>query len=208
MNSVTTTFAAISLLIWALPSQSGAQLLVNGGFEQPITTDGAPFVGFWEGFHGDGTATAANSSILPRNGAQHLQLSITATNNSFAGVYQDVAVFAGLPYVFSGFHMTPSNPFDVGGEIRIEWRNATAEIGRTPNLVPTITGTYAPFSLPATAPAGAQFARIVYAIQSFGAEPSNTGIVYVDDLNFVPEPSSLTLLAGLALVAGRRRRRR
>jgi hypothetical protein len=70
---------------------------------------------------------------------------------------------------------------------RREWRRA---------------GAYAPFSLTATAPAGAEIARIVYAIQSFSPGPTNTGTVYVDDLTFVPEPSSLTLL-----LARRRRRR-
>jgi hypothetical protein len=202
------TFAAIAILVCAIPSRSAAQGLFDPCLEQPITYVGAPFVGSWEGFNGGAGAAAANSTLMPRSGAQHLSLSIINSDNSFAGVFQDVPVTAGLLYTFGGFHMTPSSPFDISAEIRIEWRNASSEISRTPNLVPTLTGAYAPFSLPATAPAGAQFARVVYAVQSFSPEPTNTGTVYVDDLTLVPEPSSLTLLAGTALLLVRRDRRR
>jgi hypothetical protein len=201
-----TTFAAIALFVCTIASRSAAQILFDPGFEQPITSDGAPFVGSWEGFSGGAGASAGNSTLMPRSGAQHLNLSITSSNNNFAGVFQDVPVSAGLQYVFGGYHMTPSSPFDVGSEIRIEWRDASTEISRTPNFAPSLTGAYAPFSLTATAPVGAQFARVVYAIQSFGPEPTNTGTVYLDDLSFVPEPTSLTLLAGSALLLARRRR--
>ena len=64
------------------------------------------------------------------------------------------------------------------------------------------------FNLMATAPAGADLARVVYAIQTFGPEPSNTGTVYVDDVALVvPEPSSMALLAlsGFTVLAFRRR---
>lgn len=206
MQSVT-TFAALAIFAFALPSRSAAQILFDPGFEQPITSDGAPFVGAWEGFSGGGTASAGNSTLMPRNGAQHLNLSITA-NNSFAGAFQDVAVSAGIQYTFGGYHMTPATPLEVVAEIRIEWRDASSEISRTANLTPSITGAYAPFSLTSTAPAGAQFARLVYAIQTFTNAGNDAGTVYVDDMIFVPEPSSLTLLAGPALLLARRRRRR
>jgi hypothetical protein len=47
---------------------------------------GPPFVGSWEGFNGGG-ATAANTTTLPRTGAQALTLSITSTLNTFAGAF-------------------------------------------------------------------------------------------------------------------------
>jgi hypothetical protein len=189
-------------------AQGSAQnLLVNPGFEDPITQDGPPFVGFWEGFSGGAGASASNSNIQPHSGAQHLLLSIAQTDNTFAGAFQDVAVVAGQQAVFSGFNKS-AGVFDIGAEFRIEWRNATTEVGRTPNSFPTLTSDYTPFSLTATVPAGAEIARVVYAIQSFGAGGTNNGTVYVDDVSLtVPEPTSLAALTLGGLVVTARRRR-
>ena len=180
-------------------------LLVNSSFEAPITSDGAPFIGFWEGFAGGG-ATAANSSLNPRTGTQSLGLSINNTPNTFAGAFQDAVVTPGLGYTFSGFHMTSSSPLSLGVEVRIEWRNSVSnsEVGRTPNSTPVPGATYSPWSLDATAPANADIARVVYAVQSFSTAPLGNGNVFVDDvgLSLVPEPSSMALLAlgGLGLI--------
>jgi hypothetical protein len=115
-----------------------------------------------------------------------------------------------LEYTFSGWHASLSSPLDLGTEVRVEWRNSLGEVARTPNVSPVPTSVYSLFELTAEVPAGADIARMVYAIQTFGGEPSNNGTVYVDDVSFalVPEPSSLILLGagGLALVLMRRRR--
>ena len=187
-----------------------AQALANGGFEQPITMDGAPYVGSWEGFTGGAGSLAANSNNSPRSGNAHLLLSITNTNDTYAGVFQDVpGLTPGSPVTFSGYHRTPSNPLDLGVEFRIEWRNSVSnsEISRTPNSTAVPTASYTPFSLSATVPAGADTARVVYAIQSFGPEPTNNGVVFVDDVSFVPEPSAPVLIALAFCLAGMRRRR-
>ena len=69
---------------------------------------------------------------------------------------------------------------------------------------------YTAFNLSGLVPAGADTARVVYAIQSFSTNPLGNGNVFVDDMSFtvVPEPSSMALLGlgGLALVASRRKR--
>lgn len=203
----------ISILSLSLAASAGAaNLVVNGGFEDPVTSDGPPFVGFWEAFNGGAGSSSGNSTTLPRTGLQSLELSIVNTDNTFAGAFQDVAVISGLEYTLSGWHASPSSPLDLGAEVRIEWRNSVSdtEVARTPNLIPVPTSVYSLFELTAEVPAGADIARMVYAIQTFGTEPSNNGIVYVDDISFalVPEPSSLILLGvgGLALVLMRRRR--
>jgi hypothetical protein len=209
--------AACALLVaFFVTSNASAQnLLANPSFEEPITMDGPPFVGFWEGFSGNAAATASNSTASPRTGAQNLDLTITNVNDTFAGAFQDVeGLVAGAPATFSGFHRTPTSPtaFGLGTEIRIEWRNSVtmAEVGRTPNLTLTPTADYTPFSVSAPVPVGADTARVVYAIQTFGGEPNptNTGTVFIDDVSFtaIPEPSALAL-AGLGALGLLRRRR-
>jgi hypothetical protein len=188
-------------------------LLANPGFEDPITSDGAPFVGFWEGFQGGG-AVSARDTTMPRNGAGHLSLIIDNANNTFAGAFQDVEGLApGQLMDFSAWHKTTSVPYNLVSEMRIEWRKVgqAAEVSRTPNLLPVPTLDYSKVSLVAPVPAGADTARVVYAIQSFtnGTLP-DVGTVFVDDvsLTVVPEPATIGLwgLALTSLAVARRRR--
>jgi hypothetical protein len=196
-------FAVAALVGTALSAldASAQNLLDNPGFESPFAADGAPFDDNWEAFSGGAGATSAAASAEPRTGAQHLSLDIVNTNNTFAGVFQDVPVAAGQSVTFGGWNKTISSPLDLGAEFRIEWRSASAEVSRTANILPTLGSDYTPFSLTAAAPAGAVIARVVYAIQTFGPEPTNTGTVYVDDVSVtaVPEPASAGLIGVAAL---------
>lgn len=204
--------AAVALFMSA--SQANAQnLAVNPGFEDPITSDGAPFVGFWEGFNGAG-ASSIRDTVQPRTGLGHLHMNITATNDSFAGAFQDIeGLTPGQIVTYSGWHMTPiSRVFDLVPEVRIEWRKTGQgpEVDRD-QILPVPTADYTQFSLALPVPLGADTARIVYAIQTgTNAGTLNTGSVYVDDvsLTVIPEPTTLALasLAGAALLVARRRR--
>ena len=187
--------------------------LADPSFEGTLTYDGAPFVGFWEGFSNTGgttpPSTAEFTTTMPLTGPQVMELNVGDVNG-FAGAFQDATFsssLAGNMAWFSGWHK--SLGVAGGSEIRIEWRDSVnnVEVSRTPNLTPTVGSTYEEFVLSATIPAGADTARVVYAIQSFGAGVSQQ--VFVDDVNFnvVPEPASFALLglASLALVGMRRR---
>ena len=188
-SSRTCTLAAVAIIALGA-SNASANWLANPSFEAPITSDGSPFVGFWEGFSGTAGATASNSSLMPRTGTGHGQLAITNSNNSFAGVFQDVVgLVPGQITTFSGWNKTVSAPLDLGAELRIEWRKVGQQsaVSRTPNTIPVLTFNYTPFSITTTVPAGADSARVVYAVQTFGPEPTNSGTVYIDDFSFILE---------------------
>jgi hypothetical protein len=202
-------------LALAASRASAQNLLANPGFEDPITMDGPPFVGSWEGFQGGDapvTAAASNSTDSPRTGAQSLKLLIGGSINNFAGAFQDVpGLIPGQPLTFSGFQRTPSSPLNVVNEIRIEWRNSVSntEISRTANFSPIPGSVYAPFSINGVVPAGADIGRVVYAIQTFSDGATHTGTVYIDDVSaVVPEPTAMAFVAVGGLTVLRRRRAR
>lgn len=186
-------------------------LMVDSSFEGTITTDGAPFVGSWEGFSAGLSSTSDFTTNNPRTGAQSLELNIGPDANLFAGAFQDVLFspsLAGTMAWFSGWHQA-AGPTG-GSEYRIEWRSTltNAEISRVQVTDSPAGSGYEEFVIPATIPAGADTARLVYAIQSFGGVTDQT--VFVDDVNFniagVPEPTTALLaLLGLAPLARRRR---
>ena len=189
-------------------STAHANLLANPSFEDPVTSDGPPFVGFWEAFAGGG-AVSLNEAALPLSGAQHLTMNIGDTPNTFAGAFQDVPVVAGQIATFSGWALSLLDD-GASNEIRIEWRDSVldVEVSRTANFAPPAlsAAAYTQWSVTVPVPAGADTARAVYAIQSFGGPP--TQIVYLDDVSFtvIPEPAAgLLALLGLAPVALRRR---
>ena len=206
-------FIAMAIVLMATSQADAQNLLGNPGFEDPVVSGPGPFAGRWEPFSGGAGSSSVGDGLMPRTGAGNLHLNITATNNTFAGAFQDVlGLSPGQLVTFGGWHKSASNGADYVSEFRIEWRDATTEVGRTPNLTPVPTSDYTPFSRTETVPAGANTARVVYAIQTFSdAGGGNTGDVFLDDMSFtrVPEPATAAMaaLAGLGLVAMRRRRR-
>src|SRR3954470_17888943 len=183
------------------PQASAQNLLTDPSFENPalFTADGPPFVGSWEAFNGGAGTFAVNDTLSPHSGSRDAHLNITATNNSFAGFFQDVPVTPGVLYTYSGFHKSANlNPAEYVSEARFEWRNSVSntEVSRN-QILPIAGAAYTPFSLSFAAPAGADTARVVYAVQTFSdTGTTNNAGVFVDDVSLTqaPEPSSLALL--------------
>jgi hypothetical protein len=205
--------AALIACVFCGGRVAAQNLLTDPSFENPalFTQDGPPFVGSWEAFNGGAGSSAVNDTLLPHSGSRDAHFNITATNNTFAGVFQDVPITAGLTYTYSGFHQSANaNPADYVTEARIEWRNSVTNTEVSRSQILPIAGTqYTPFSETVPAPVGADTARVVYAIQTFSdTGTTNTGNVFVDDLSLtlVPEPTTLALagLAGLSLLRPRR----
>ena len=202
-----TSVALVSTSAMAVHLDNPNQI-VDAGFEGTLTFDGPPFVGLWEGFSAGGSSTAEFSTDMPRNGAQSLELNIGTEPNLFAGGFQDVFFGTGLAGEsawFSGWHKLVGTTG--GSEYRIEWRDSVAnsEVSRTQLTASPIGSDYEEFIVASTIPVGADTARLVYAIQSFGGATNQT--VFVDDVNFnyVPEPATASLLAlgGLAMLRRR-----
>ncbi|TWT99399.1 hypothetical protein Pla108_03360 [Botrimarina colliarenosi] len=216
MKSLVLFSATLAVALFANATAQAAHLdnpnqLIDPSFEGTITTDGAPFIGTWEGFSAGLSSTSDFTTTSPRTGAQSLEMNIGPDTNLFAGAFQDVyfgPALAGADAWFSGWHQSVGTTG--GSEYRIEWRDSVGnvEVSRTQLTASPAGSGYEEFIIADTIPAGADTARLVYAIQSFGGALNQT--VYVDDVNFnyvrIPEPTTALLaLVGLAPLARRRR---
>lgn len=200
---------AMLAMITATAQDSVANPLVDPGFESAFVDDGSG-VGKWQPFAGGADNISEQGLTMPRTGAGHANLDLMS-DGGFAGFFQDVPAIAGAAIDWSVW--AKDNLGNGGGsiEMRIEYRDSVGdtEVSRTPNLVPALASTdYELVTLSDTIPAGADTARVVFAIQSFGVSAPQS--VFVDDALVVtiPEPTSIALmgLGGLAIVATRRRK--
>src|SRR4051812_17391126 len=90
-------FVALTAAVSWCRQATAQNLLTDPSFENPAlyTADGPPFVGSWEAFNGGAGTSSQNDAVTPHSGARDAHLNISATNNSFAGFFQDVPVIAG-----------------------------------------------------------------------------------------------------------------
>lgn len=199
-------YLALGLMAAAAPAANAAGTIVGGDFEGVTLVDDGSGVGKFGPFTGNAASTYSVSTTNPHTGAEAMDLDIGGVANSFVGVFQDVTIAPLETINYSLFHA--ANVAAAGAiEIRIEWRDSVnnVEISRTGNSTPSPGTSYELFSLVETAPAGADTARVVYALQSFGG--NTTIAANVDDITVIPEPTS-SLLAGLSALGLMIRRRR
>lgn len=190
----------------------GQNLLGNGGFEVGINYDGNDS-GNWNAFFGG--AEFQQAEVVAEtggSGAQAMQIGTFNTANTFVGITQTAPVTAGTEYVFD-FLAREVVQNGIFAEYRIEWKDAGGgfiggQFDLNTNLDGGLTPTFAPFSLTATAPAGAATGTVVIAVQTFGSAAPFEGFIQIDDASFavVPAPASAALLGLGGLAAARRRR--
>lgn len=163
------------------------------------------------GFNGAGTTGFGTSSANPFAGANHAEIVISSTPNTFAGLQHAFTANAGDVFNFSFYGVDGPGLFDVGIEYRLEYFDAAGgEISRDQLTATTFGSSYSLFSVGGTAPTGTDSVRAVIALQSF--QGGTTGTAQIDNFSVigpevVPEPTSLGLLglAAFGLVARRRR---
>ncbi|MEM1331740.1 MAG: hypothetical protein AAGG07_14420 [Planctomycetota bacterium] len=190
-------------------AQAGlANQLANAGFEMAPNYDGND-VGNWAAFFGGADFQQVEIVDQPFAGDFSLQIGTFNTPNTFAGATQRVAVQGGLESTFS-FYARSVVANGALYEYRIEWRDAAGDfIGDQFALNTALNATtdWEQYGVTAVAPANAEFASVVIAVQTFGGSAPHEGFSQFDNASFtqVPAPAGAALL-GLAGFAARRRR--
>ena len=198
--------AAIGLTV----SGAHANLLLNGDFNNPNSTASATNWSTWS--YGGGWANHQNNTSGPLDGVDgSYYMACGGAGSAGGGVYQIVPGSAGDVYTLS---------VDAGsqawwrpqGEMRLFFMDAASNVLSSTNPVIVNTGPgydtgepWANYSLSMLSPAGTTQVKVEFAMNGIDG-----GTVWFDnaDLEVVPEPSSLALVAGsLVAFLGYRSRR-
>jgi hypothetical protein len=191
-------------------SLAHANLLLNGDFNNPNSVASATNWSTWS--YGGGWANHQNNTSGPLDGVDgSYYMACGGAGSAGGGVYQIVPGTAGTDYTLS---------VDAGaqawwrpqGEMRLFFLDAASNVLSSTNPVIVDTGPgydtgkpWANYSLSMLSPAGTTQVKVEFAMNGIDG-----GTVWFDnaDLEVVPEPSSLALVAGsLVAFLGYRSRR-
>jgi len=201
MNSLKTAFAAIAFTA-AVPAH--ANLLLDGGFEQPALSRGSfTTVTSMPGWIGAPTIEVQNHVAgSPFEGNQFVELDTDANSS----MYQDIATIAGVGYKIHFEYSPRPGVSALSNGISASWGNTLYAMVALNGLGLNDTAwTGYDFTAYATGPSS----RLMFS--AFGTSDSLGG--YLDNVSVtaVPEPGSLQIfglgLVILATIAGTRRRK-
>lgn len=203
-------FVVLALSLLCVSPAAAQNLVENPSFEDP-TVDGGSANDVWFRFGSGASGTAVESTVEPRTGARHIDLTL-ASAMQFSGVFQNLnqTINPGQIISFSGWAKNAgSGAFAATQEIKLEWQGTPNPPANQLNVL-TLGSDYTQFTHTGVAPAGTTGLVVTYAIASFGPDQGFSR-VFLDDISvtIVPEPASVGLLAmGLIGVVGIRRARR
>jgi hypothetical protein len=172
----------------------------------PVTTDG-------NGPHPNGVGAGMDGAVFFK------AFSGNATDGAATGhLYQDKPAVVGATYTLTGWAGAEANYLAAQSVFAIDFLNALSnpiaggavlDLGAAGLLVPNGQPfNYKQYSLNAVAPPGAVFVRARVSMIGGLGNPAGGGQAFVvDDFSLVPEPTSMSLLAGGLLLAARRRRK-
>ncbi|MBP7747711.1 MAG: hypothetical protein KA383_16465 [Phycisphaerae bacterium] len=198
----------VTLLAFA--SVASANLVTNPGFED-VNPEGKP-VG-WDnwGLTWSVDATHAQVTQPPIEGSrmEFIMGPFWGFPYANSGIVQTIPAGVGETFTLSAYsYATSLMPMTNGGfaVAKIEFWDATQTvIGFNEVIIgneSTVQDQWQLYTVSAVAPAGTVAVRPVFMFLQANGNDS-TGAVYVDAVNFVPEPASLLLLAALAVLRRR-----
>ena len=148
--------------------------IANPGFEAGGTISGGE-----EGWSGSTQATFFNDSTNARTGNYSMKVLPNGSSMDFyAGSYREVRV--GESYYLSGYVKQSGANGSAG--IQITWYGKDKNtLSYSTSYNSSVTGSYTLYSISATAPANAVYARVSATVRN----DSNAGTYYFDDFNFI-----------------------